>query len=283
MTPLVTAGLLALLWAIALALRPYRNRRFLGCLAIASIAFVGAGWLSPAVETLVRLLLTAVVGIAFFTPESFGIGSMTGDELRVARTLDHVRARLSSAGNEGVGDAVTAVDGLLATARVDDQWRAGLRVQRRAWAKRLERDEPRVSPTPQRAFERAAARWLADLESRRMLPVRATHGPVDEQVVLRAYLDDVRLLTPSGPIDAPVASGAWTDATEQIIAELGRVTFSSPGALGARDALVKLLTAEFELRLSGSSPEGQRHYAALTGELEAAWMWIDIDDLVDRG
>jgi hypothetical protein len=266
---------LAVFWGIGLAIPGYRTNRFLTLLAIATTLVVVAELLAPRVRDIVRLAVVVVVGAGAVFAERFGLASMTVADLRVDRAVARAR-QLAASSAESRRQAVAILDGTLESDLTDDRWRPGLRALRRAWSRGADGDRGHfLSPTPSNSYSLAAERLLFDAVTSKTLGVKRKSGKDEKSIALRAYLDDVRLAMPSGPIGDPSGPAAWKEGAEVIIAEMRRLPIDDARVSSLRNRLADMLNMEVNMRVTGPTAADQGAYDQLAAEVDEAWTELD--------
>ena len=275
MIDILDLAFLAFVWVVGIVVPGYRTVRFLALVATGSVVIVIAQALSPTVRDSVRLAAVVVVALGVIVAERVGLGSLTSAELRLDRELQRA-ARLAATDTASRREAIAILDEQL-HAPVSEMWRPGIRMQRRAWATSVDdRAIPFLSPTPSGTFALGAAGYLHDVRTRRVIGVRPRAGPIEESILLRAYLDDVRGVLPPGTIGpGGTTPGRWADDARATIDELRRVLLRDRGAQEVRDRVVELLEAELAMRVSGSTVADQARYDQISAELDEAWVRLD--------
>lgn len=268
---------LAFVSCCAVLIPGLRNVRFVGFLAGVSVVLIAAGVLPEELRVTVRVVAGAAVALAIVVAEIIGLGTLTRKERAIDERLEQAE-KLAAKGEPGsLRRAVEAIDDVLESNRdIDDRWRAGLRMQRRAWLGRLgESALSAKSATPISSYQGAAARYLSDLRLRRTIGYRPRSGSFEEAIALRAYLDDARSLMPRGQIGPEPIPGPWTDQARAVIEEFRRLPLTNPDALALRELLVDLLKMEIDMRVTAPTGGDVAAYDQLSAHVHERWGRLD--------
>ena len=276
----------AWVWAAAVLIPMLRNVRFMGFLAIVSMATLASEFLPDRFGLLVRLGIAVLVVIVAGLADRIGLGSMTRTELNTDHLLDRADALASSGSAEDVQRAISLLDSVIAGGEpLDGRWRAEVRMRRRVLLARLG-----ISPLPpgratrEQSLRLAAYRWLTDLRYRRTIRFRPSSGARDESIALRAYLEDIRSILPQEPMGPEQRErGPWVTEARHTIAELDAVELHDPGTDGVRRLLAQLVELELEMHLTAPTYDDAARYDRLSAELQAAWDQVDAEQLPARG
>jgi hypothetical protein len=240
---------------------------------VVSLILIAAGALPQDSRVAVRLVAAVAIALVIVAAEFIGLGTLTRAERAIDGRLEQAEKVAANGDLRSLRRAVEVIDDVLASNRdVDDQWRAGLRIQRRAWLGRLgDSALPASSATPISSYQGAAVHVLNDLRLRRTLGFRPRSGPFEEAIVLRAYLDDARSMMPRGQIGPEPAPGQWTDQARAIVDEFRRLPLKNSDSSALRELLVDLITMEIDMRVTAPTGADVASYDQLSARVHERW------------
>jgi hypothetical protein len=264
LSPTWTFLLLAAAIAIVIpGLRTVRLLVFLGMCAL--IDLVGTR-LPDWQRMLLQLSTLVAISLVIVFADWIGVGSMTRSEAALSRRIE--RARRTARATDTPAAAVTAAtelsDALRDSKGVPVEWSAAIRMLRRTYVRPYEPSGLGTSPTPTRSFMIAAARYLADLRQRRTIWHEQTVGAKEEDIALRAYLDDFRVAR----LHASSDPAALSEATG-VLDELKALPIHDPQVASVRSMLLALLRRELDDSIENRGETTTT--ARLADDVMAAW------------
>jgi hypothetical protein len=273
----LVVGYLVVVWLVALGWPSNRNAHFILFVAATSILFLLAGFLPVQLGEATRIMLVLATGIVSLFPERFGVGSLTLAEHELDTRINKILRMRSGDGESRANAADEARTLIESHPAVDVRWLAMLRMLRRSLSRRVDGQIAKfTSPTPLKALETSAARYLSDLRTGRTLAFHGRVGPTDEDVALRTYLDDFRLAVPSQAMTSELVElGPWTEASKGIISELAVLPIADREVEEVRVALLALLRQEWEIWTGDHSDSAKAAYEARGVELITRWRQLE--------